>query len=544
MKKILIIFVLAFLILAPLGLAESTYQPSQQTNKIFLNPFYRDSMNANTNYTYQLRITPPDKVSSIASAIITFDAYISPTRIFNLWVNGQACNNPSYTISTTYASAGRSVFYFDCSNVITKEGTYTLTLRTTGGNIGASSTWADITYVNNPSGSAQVHGTEYTIGQTAKVWLQLLNANRSTINNGVCYTDIYSPSGAEYIERATMTNMNHDGIYYYDLPVPTTEGVYPVLALCYYEAGQTYTPLTSYRIINATATADPLSNTQTQDGNYFTITETPLSSGNPRRIDVEFNSTANICKNISESLLTGITISWVGRWNGQTNDDLTFQVFNHTSSSWISLTNTILATGTGTKTDTNSLQFNNITKYGLLNSAPNMRLRIIDKNVTDTTSTNFDTDYLQISCDQLSNPQWQEARGSSEIHANAPLNTTGLNITADLSGIGLQVWNYSGNRTLTETPLNYTLISENVWGYNGTISTNILSQIVNAVWNFAGTIYSGILNQFSGNVWNVTDRNLTYYPNFTQPDSINYSKIQEEVWNYTDGRYVHGIVIS
>lgn len=419
-KKIIII--LGILMIVGTINAEGN-QPTQQSNKLFLNPFYRASMTNGQNYTYNVTINPPDGLSSVSSAIISFDVYISPTVNFNIWVNDKSCNTPLYTISTTYAGAGQSRITFDCSNIITSSGIYTITLKPTSQNTGAITGWIDLTYSNNPIGTMTVHGTEYTSGQKGKIWIQLINASGSDLTNAVCYTDIYTPLSTEFLERGTMTNLNHDGIYYYDLIIPTRQGVYPVIATCYYTAGQSFNYGTQFSITNGTLNTGTIFDTKVLDANYLTTTESSAGTGDPRRYLADINFTnGTICANISESLFTGISIYWTGRWNSNlANDVITMWLWNYTSSKWIRLDNTITGAGTGSKSVSNSLSFNNITKAGFVNSTGSgLRLRFNDTVLADGSSSSFDYDYVAVSCDQLANPQWQTVKGSSELHVSNP----------------------------------------------------------------------------------------------------------------------------
>lgn len=222
-------------------------EPTQNYVKIYLNPYYRASMVSGTNYDYNLSITPPDGISNVINAMITFQVYYAPTVTYTLLVNGQACNNPSFIISTTYAGASMGYISFDCSNVIKKSGAYTARLSANK-NSGAIYGWIDLTYMNNPIGDLTIHGTEYTSDQNVKVWLQLLNGSTDYVNAGVCFVEIYSPDNQVYVQKTVMDNMNMNGIYYYDLVAPLIEGVYPVVAECYYEASETAVFSTSINV--------------------------------------------------------------------------------------------------------------------------------------------------------------------------------------------------------------------------------------------------------------------------------------------------------
>ena len=91
-------------------------QPTQQFNKIYLTPFYRESLSSNTNYTFTVSINPPDKITSVIGAIISYNAQINgQSQNFSIWVNGRACNTPSYYIATAFSTTGNMQFSFDCS---------------------------------------------------------------------------------------------------------------------------------------------------------------------------------------------------------------------------------------------------------------------------------------------------------------------------------------------------------------------------------------------------------------------------------------------
>ena len=218
----------------------SLAEQSQQYNKLYLNPFYRSSMTNGQNYSYDVNINPPDKVSSVASAIVSFDIYINPTVTFNLWVNNKPCKNPSYTVSTTYAGAGQARVTFDCSNVMTSSGTYLLILQPTQANTGTVNGWIDLTYVNNPQGSLLISGTEYSPGESATIFLQLKDTQGLARNDGTCYLDIWYPANISSVHPYTIQDapmlkaLGDDGMYYYDLIAPSTLGVYMLSAKCSY----------------------------------------------------------------------------------------------------------------------------------------------------------------------------------------------------------------------------------------------------------------------------------------------------------------------
>ena len=91
MLGMLLLMMGMIMIVSPMVLAVQT----QHFNKIFLDPFYRQAMDGNVDYTYTVQVNPPDRVSEVKSAIITFQMWLNPTIEFFLTVNGQTCNTPS-----------------------------------------------------------------------------------------------------------------------------------------------------------------------------------------------------------------------------------------------------------------------------------------------------------------------------------------------------------------------------------------------------------------------------------------------------------------
>jgi hypothetical protein len=235
MARVERLLVLCLLCLSLLGGVFAAQQPTQQFNMIFLSPFYVGSMSQNVNYSYEVSVFPPDGVSEVKSAVLNFDMWINPTRTFFAWVDGVPCNNPSYLVSTTFASSGRGVPRFDCSNVINRSGVYNVTFRVQGGNVGSSTAWLDLTYMNNPLGTVQVFGTEYRSGDAGKTFLQLLDSQRMPVVNATCKVRGYNPDTTlwfDYSLMAAPVGNNSDGLYYYDFIAPSLEGVYMLAAYC------------------------------------------------------------------------------------------------------------------------------------------------------------------------------------------------------------------------------------------------------------------------------------------------------------------------
>ena len=80
---------------------------------------------------------------------------------------------------------------------------------------------------------ATFFGTEYSEGEPATIWLQLLRSYQP-LNNATCYITAYFPTNHSVFLNSVIMNYlaGSDGLYYYDLTAPDTLGVYMLSAKC------------------------------------------------------------------------------------------------------------------------------------------------------------------------------------------------------------------------------------------------------------------------------------------------------------------------
>ena len=463
-------FVFAFLLVMLIGIANvNAVQPTQQYNKIFLSPFYNPSMSINTNTTYSVNVNPPDKISSVISAIISFDVYITPTVTFTLWVNNQSCNNPNYVVSTTFAGSGQSRITFDCSNIINKAGTYSVIIRPTQANTGAISGWLDLTYMNNPSGNVLLHGTEYITGDVGKMFLQFLDADNQPVNFSECFLSVWFPNDTIFFNNSLMSKLENavDGIYYKNLNIPNVTGVYPASAKCYRPVNFANRKIPNYAFDSFESNTwtggtgwniCPVNSTNCQNG--WDVEDTvPLAT-------IVSTATANPCGAGSFcAKLTGIygfierglsafpdgvsvvNITYMFRFKGfQTNEHMDFFLFDGNWHLVDQIGNAVQYGGY-----TNNIWYNKT--YTLSSSNYEMEQWLIGwyaTSQTPSTSDEFWVDNINISLVganiSLSNiTDYQILRGSGEIHVSNLFNQ----LNASFSSISpFEIWNYS-NRTLT-----------------------------------------------------------------------------------------------
>lgn len=499
--------------------------PTQQFNKIYLNPFYRASINANTNYSYAIQVTPPDKISSVVSAIITFKAYISPTVNFNIAVNGQACNTPSYTISTTYASAGQGEITFDCSNVINKAGSYILSLRADK-NSGAITGWLDLTYMNNPFGSIEISGTEYSPNDPVTVFTQLKDAYRNPVQNGVCYLDVWWPlngTGAHpyTIQDAPMLQaIGDDDIYYYDMTAPSILGVYMLSAKCSYAYNWQWIYPETEVVYKSTATR--VTGTWYGDTVVLNTKSDLLYERCDATAAIACQSTYSF--NVSQygNITNVTTINLYHAGQGDTAGRVvTFAYWNGTT--YVNLANTWTVSALGASTT----QVGPVDQF-TTNSIPITAIignKVLIRTTSQTGLARYYNNWLSLAL--LSSSGTLEDLKSGEIHITNIPNATVQQISSD---IPQYVWNYTNknltyinwteggdyiwrntDRNLTYinwteaadvvwnnpirnlTYINYTAITDDVWGYNGWINQLIVDQFINNTWNYTARYTHGRL---------------------------------------------------
>jgi len=391
--------------------------PTQQYNKIYLSPFYRESMSSNTNYTYNLSVNPPDGITSVKSAIISWNAQINgQTQTFTLWVNNQSCNNPSYSVATAFSTTGNVQFAFDCSNIIKQAGNYIVTFKSAV-NTGAMEGWLDLTYMNNPQGDMNVMGTEYFEGDDATIFLLLKDANGLPISNATCTLDIYYPqispntTHPEWINDGLMLYLE-EGLYYYDFVAPEFAGLYMVNAQCqylttrdfYYTLASGLAPTRNVTL--GTYTGDPFVLNDYQEWLY---TQCDSATGGTKACDSWYEWT--LSPNVSS-----LGVVYLGEANA--NAIMTTYYWNWTNSVWVALPNTLTfkaTAGSGVPSGVDEYISNTIPLNAINTSNNKVRIR----TYTSFGSTfKLFSNWLNIVTSQIGS-SIQELKGSGEVHINS-----------------------------------------------------------------------------------------------------------------------------
>ena len=530
MKKGIVLCLIFLCLLASFALAE----PTQLYTKILVTPFYRDTLAQNVVYNYTLSVNPPDKITQVYSAIIYWQVNMIPTLGLTMKVNNQTCNTPTYNISTTYAGTSQVMASFDCSNIITKAGNYSVTL-TASRATGAITGWLDLTYTNKPAGNLFLHGTEYQIGQTAKAWLQLLDTNLEYVNAGVCFLDIYTPDQQEYVEQALMLNMGHDGIYYYDLQVPPIEGVYPMIARCYYEATEVKYYATSINVTTGNTewhfASDDLESNTFSGGTGWTGSWVEdkadrtdiVIGGNTYRLRVRDHSgtggvttaTRYFDDSIFPSSVVSLSFTAQANTTNVTNHGCTYQYWNGTG--WT----TLLSLQGDTGATNHSF---NVSQYG---QSSNAGVRISTSTLTTTTEYCY-IDNIVVMTTAVSNvSNLVSIDGNYTLFQEAHIgNVSRLNATIN--------FNDTGNCSL----VNPLLLTDLSIVANGKFDSVVGDDITISIWNYTSSTWKALPNVIPRGATFNTITNTIMTNNITASGLYNSStgiRLKVSDTNLTDG---------
>ena len=424
--KIRLLILLVFLtLLASFVMADQT----QLYSKIYLNPYYKESLTGNVLYNYTLSVNPPDKITQVFSATISWQLYLMPSLNVTMLVNNKSCNNANYYIDTAYVGAGLGLASFDCSNVINKSGNYSIQLKMSR-NTGAINGWLDLAYTNKPIGSMDVFGTEYNAGDDGTIFLLLKDPNGIPITNATCTLDIYYPLSAnlthpEWINNGLMRYLE-EGLYYYDFVAPLQSGIYMVNAQCaYVTTDNMYYTLSSGLAPTRNATygvytGDPFVLNDYSEWLYTQCDSGTIGGGTKGCVvDYTWNLTAGgLTGNITQ-----LYAQYLGENNGFNSMNMFW--FNWSNSQWVKLPNNLTFSATGSSGVPIGVDEYLSNLVPLEAISPLTRVRIRLNTTSGSTFKQWDNFFA------LKSVQYgttiQDLKGSGEIHVSSSSGGQGAN---------------------------------------------------------------------------------------------------------------------
>lgn len=404
---------------------------SQQVfNQIYLNPFYLLSTTANQNYTYTVSVTPPSNIYSVQSAIISFDVYLTPTVVFTLFVNDKECNNPTYTVSTTYSGSSQGRIYFDCSNVISKSGTYTVKISATK-NTGSMVGWLGVTYTDAPKGDMNLMGTDYNVGERGTIFLQLQNEFGEPVSNGSCVLNVYYPNRYNathpiWLNQTPMLYLDR-GIYYYDFFVPDTAGVYIVTAQCSYIYASSwfynpdYFPFITGLSPNETVNKGTGFNQPNQVNSFSDWLYDYVDSDANKVVETTF-LWKNITNYVNISNLNQVSVYWMGESSKAIT--LNFYIWNWTGSKYMALptVSVPITSTTGQEPTGFDVLYSTVIQAGNISNFIYNGQAQVKMNASSGTGFRLLTNWLNIKLDAPAT-SIVDVKGNSEIKVFSPYGT-------------------------------------------------------------------------------------------------------------------------
>ncbi len=261
-----------------------------------------------------------------------------------------------------------------------------------------------------------VFGTEYQPNSFGTVFVSLLEDGKP-IENASCYLDVYYPNKTKWISHALMS-YHENGLHYYDIFTPDTEGVYMINVLCQYYTTLKIYPITTRSIVDGFENGS-IYLTHTKDGIYYTVTE------EPELLDVRFiTDPVTIPENA-----TSLDLVVVART--ESHEKFYFDIWDDEAKEWKRLPNYL------TYTNGNFIMIsNNIPKdwWGtIIRDDGTIMFRIKNTEVSGPIRESVDIDYIAFIFSYQISSYLENLRGSGEIHVskisvNATINAT-INVT-------------------------------------------------------------------------------------------------------------------
>jgi len=255
-----------------------------------------------------------------------------------------------------------------------------------------------------------IFGTEYSPGQSARTFLQLLDSG-SPVNNALCLIDFYKPDNSVWFDDVAMMYLNNsDGLYYFDFIAPNQDGIYMMTVRCFYVVDRTYDYADDGNVVYGTVVQGDYTDTWKDDNEYHSVNEKQVSGGYRFEIIYDFYN-LTIPQNY-----TGMTVYWIGRWR-DSGESVLVEIWNWCNSSWVELPNEIT---TNTPFVSNFLDSSWDVNCLVTNGTVKIMFRDSDWNEKVDMET-FSTDFLDVQMSYLTFGSMETIRGGGEVHVSNPL---------------------------------------------------------------------------------------------------------------------------
>jgi len=287
------------------------------------------------------------------------------------------------------------------------------------------------------SREVKVFGTDYSPGDNATVFLQLLNDGQP-IDNQSCRLSVFDTINTSLflLDDYPMVNQvdengNRHGLYIAQFTAPTQTGVYPLMANCTQPTTAINRIAQSFLLTNGTEASGSYVNTWTINENYHFVSET---SSNPRSAFFIYNFT-EITGNLSSLYKISVSMKYslvdASNPNNPANENWVLQLENSTGD----CENVTLIEPRDQNTPklfTASVTTGDLSRFI---RQGNITVCFQDTNKVDTNRDQLRTDYLSVDVTFLEASPPQEIRGGGEINVRNTLFYT-------LQQIARAVWEF------------------------------------------------------------------------------------------------------
>jgi hypothetical protein len=445
-------------------------------------------------YDNTISFNPPDGISEIISMVVTLKGDFDSNVELSLLLNRMTCQPETWrTPAMSGEKTTNYMIVFDCTKNIRdfKGGDIPVNIKSKGISENLIATYK-LTYYNDPKplevdlseksqtlfNTIQLFGTEYTTGDNATVFLQLLDNFKQPINNALCYIDIYFPNKTLFKDNNFMMYLlGSDGLYFYDVLIPQQIGVYMLSAKCDFYHNITYSPPLQDSYVTS---GSPTSNY----GNLTYMVAGRVISSSQFYSFVKFNLTG--ITNVKNAILFLYDAS---SFTAIINTKRVLSIWNETGINW----NNKPSAGTriyDTKSNAGTGWFSwNITKLvkGWINgSFVNYGLQL---NYTNATGTWFFSSFYtkeyglgyepRLIVTYNNTQSINEIRGSGELHVSPPI-TANVDLT--------KVYN-------NQTKIYNYMVSHNQTMWNKMVFLqNLMLQVNGSLWNKLFSIQGELAN--------------------------------------------------
>ena len=251
-----------------------------------------------------------------------------------------------------------------------------------------------------------IFGTEYQVGDDARTFLQLVEAD-VPVENATCLLDVFYPDLTPFQTNAPM-NYHDNGLYYYDYVVPNATGVFMMNVFCHYITETSSFNASSFNIVTGNLEHGGVVDlTYKRDDQRLKIKDVG------DELEVNFSFLVNSTNSLELMLFFEGKLKYRNDFPAS-NGYLVFSIFNGSSGEWFNLSNTLLGQrGGADQTINNWLGGINVSNL-LVGDELFVKLKAFNGLELDK----IEIDYLKLFTEEHIVTPITDIRGGGEVHVS------------------------------------------------------------------------------------------------------------------------------